>query len=54
MPLPGDQEFEAVVGESRWPMAGAVVAVIALTLVLPGYLEISGNIRYCRYWRRCC
>ncbi len=45
MPLPGDQEFEAVVGESRWPMAGAVVAVIALTLVLPGYLEISGNIR---------
>ncbi len=45
MPLPGDQEFEAVVGESRWPMAGAVVAVIALTLVIPGTIEISSNIR---------
>ncbi len=45
MPVANDQEPETVVGESRWPMAGAVLTVILLTLVLPGTFKISSGIR---------
>ena len=37
---PGDGD---VVGEPRWPMAGAVVAAIVLTLLLPDDLRIGPN-----------
>jgi hypothetical protein len=30
-----------VVGESRWPMAGAVLAAMVLTILLPGTLRLG-------------
>ena len=32
-----------VVGEPRWPMVGAVVAAIVLTLLLPDDLQLGPN-----------
>ncbi len=37
MPLPS----EKIVGEARWPMAGAVVAAMVLTILLPGTLRLG-------------
>jgi len=39
-PLPGSSD---VVGEARWPMVGAVVAAIVLTLFLPDDLRLGPN-----------
>jgi uncharacterized membrane protein len=36
----GDEKAEGVVGESRWPMAGAVLAAMVLTLLLPGDVRV--------------
>jgi hypothetical protein len=32
---------EAIVGEACWPMAGAVVAAMVLTILLPGTLRLG-------------
>ena len=32
---------DAVVGEARWPMVGAVLAAIALTLLLPAEVRLG-------------
>jgi hypothetical protein len=37
MPLPS----EKIVGEARWPMAGAVVAAMVLTILSPGTLRLG-------------
>ncbi len=39
------QTGEIVVGESRWPMAAAVLATIVLTMLVPGKLVIAWDIR---------
>ncbi|MFF3429652.1 hypothetical protein [Streptomyces sp. NPDC002602] len=36
-----ERQTNVVVGESRWPMAGAVVAAIVLTLLLPDDLRLA-------------
>ena len=38
---PPDQRESGVVGEARWPMAGAVLAAIALTMSLPDGLRLG-------------
>ena len=46
-PLPGSSDggdgVVDVVGEARWPMVGAVVAAIVLTLLLPDDLRLGPN-----------
>jgi hypothetical protein len=37
----GPAGSDAVVGEARWPMAGAVVAAIALTILLPAGVRLG-------------
>src|SRR4029078_4854222 len=40
-PPPGRRSDGDVVGEARWPMVGAVVAAIVLTLLLPDDLRLG-------------
>ena len=35
-PAAGSDTDDGVVGEARWPMAGAVLAAMVLTILLPG------------------
>ena len=37
----GSTPGEAAYGESRWPMAGAVVSAIVLTILLPGDFRLA-------------
>jgi hypothetical protein len=40
---PGDDKRSRVVGESRWPMAAAVLAAMALTFLLPDHVRPGPN-----------
>jgi hypothetical protein len=38
---PAKRAGDDVVGEARWPMAGAVLAAMVLTILLPGTLRLG-------------
>lgn len=53
---PEPEPRQAVYAETRWPMAGAVIAAVVLTLLLPDDLRLGPRwalplLKDCSWWR---